>query len=141
MSERNKLKEKAITDGDKNAEIEFKRKGKEIKKALIEDEKLYYMNDFTENKDLSATWRTAKVLLGENTNLAPTAIKTTLENGEVEVVTSPKKLANIFNKYFRRKIELLREKTNKEPEIPPCERLTEWLRKRGQHPYTPSSLK
>ena len=100
MCERNNLKEKAAIHGDKNSEIEFKRKGKEIKKALIEDEKLYYMKDFSVNNELSATWRTAKTVLGENVNLSPTAIKNTSESGEVEVVTSPKKLANIFNKFF-----------------------------------------
>ena len=134
MCERNNLKEKAAIHGDKNSEIEFKRKGKEIKKALIEDEKLYYMKDFSENNELSATWRTAKTVLGENVNLSPTVIKNTSESGEVEVVTSPKKLANIFNKFFRKKIQLLREKTNKEPEIAPCERLRKWLAKRPDPP-------
>ena len=134
MEERNNLKKEAVAEGNKVAEKEFKKKGKEIKKALINDEKLYYQKDFGESKDVSAAWRTAKVILGENNNLAPTVIKNTTENGEVEMVTNPKRLANIFNNYFRKKIKLLREKTNHPPATPPCERLKKWLAKRGDPP-------
>ena len=134
MIERNALKEQATTEGDKEAEKKFKKKGKEIKKALIEDEKKYYQKDFGENMDISSAWRTAKVILGENNNLAPTAIKTTSENGEVEMVTNPKRLANLFNNFFRRKIQLLREKTDQPPAIPPCQRLSNWLAQRDSPP-------
>ena len=40
--------------------------------------------------DISSAWRTAKVLLGENINLAPTVLKTTSANGEVEMMKNPK---------------------------------------------------
>ena len=40
--ERNNLKEEAVKTGDKDAEKKSKLKGKEIKKALIEDELSYY---------------------------------------------------------------------------------------------------
>ena len=50
------------------------------------------------------------------------------------MVTNPKRLANIFNNYFRKKIQLLREKTNQQPVKPPCERLSKWLAKRSDPP-------
>ena len=84
--------------------------------------------------DISTAWKTVKVVLGENRNLAPTAIKTVLDNGEVDVVTNPKKLANLFNNFFRRKIERLREKTNHPPSKSPHDRLKSWLNKRDEPP-------
>ena len=105
MKERNALKELATTTNDKAAEKEFKKKGKLIKKALKEDEKKYFQKDFGEKMDVSSAWRTARNILGQNMNLAPTAIKATNEDGEFEMVTNPKKLANMFNNFFRRKIQ------------------------------------
>ena len=140
MLERNALKEEAAGTGNKEAEKKFKKKGKEIKKALIEDEKQYYAKDFGEKLDSSSAWRTAKVILGDNSNLAPSVIKTTSENGDVEMVTNPKKLSNIFNNYFRKKIKMLREKTNQPPRIPPTERLRKWLACR-EDPPPPFELK
>ena len=134
MMERKALQEQATHIGDKIALKKAKKKGKEIKKALIEDETEYYKKDFGEQMDLSSAWRTARVILGENNNLAPTAIKATSENGDVELVTNPKRLANMFNNYFRTKIQLLREKTNQPPVIPPSERLRKWLVQRGDPP-------
>ena len=64
---------------------------KKIKKALIEDEHIYYQNDFGENLDLSSAWRTARVILGENNNLSPTVIKTACDNGDIEMVTTIQK--------------------------------------------------
>ena len=101
MKDRNALKELATATGDKVAEKEFKKKGKLIKKALKDDEKKYYEKDFEEKMDSSSAWSTARTILGENKNLSPTAIKTTNGNGEVEMVTNPKKLANMFNNVFR----------------------------------------
>ena len=49
-------------------------------------------------------------------------------------MTNPKRLANIFNNFFRRKVQLLREKTNQPPQIPPSERLRKWLDKRASPP-------
>ena len=59
--------------------------------------------------DVSSAWRTARNILGQNMNLAPTAIKATNEDGEFEMVTNPKKLANMFNNFVSRKIQLLRQ--------------------------------
>ena len=109
MKERNTLKELATNTGDKEAEKKFQKLGKVIKKGLKEDEKQYFEKDFGEKMDLSSAWSTARVILGQNNNLAPTAIKTTSSKGEVEIVTNPKRLANLFNHFFRRKIQLLRE--------------------------------
>ena len=134
MKERNALKDLATTTGDKEAEKQFKKLGKLIKKGLKEDEKEYFKKDFGEQMDLSSTWRTARVILGQNNNLAPTAIKTTSDKGDVEIVTNPKRLANLFNTFIRRKVQLLREKTNQPPATPPCERLRAWLGKRDDPP-------
>ena len=48
MIERNALRELATTAGDKETEKQFKKKDKEIKKALIEDANKYYQKDFGE---------------------------------------------------------------------------------------------
>ena len=134
MMERSELKLKATKDGDKNAEKESKKKGKEIKKAVIEDEKEYFKKDFGDNSDTSRAWRTAKEILGVNKNLAPTVIKKKDENGDIEMVKNPQKLATMFNQFFRKKVEILRAKTNQPPEILPTERLKAWLSKRDRDP-------
>ena len=50
------------------------------------------------------------------------------------MVTNPLKMSNLFNQYFRNKVETLREKTNNPPTIPPTERLGRWLAKRDNPP-------
>ena len=86
--------------------------------------------------DISTAWKTANELLGNKKNLAPTAIKEVGENGETEIVTNPQKLANLFNNFFRRKVEKLRMKTNQPPEIPQAERLRQWISTRSESlPY------
>ena len=134
LKERKVLKEEAIATGDKNAEKEFKKKGKEIKKALAVDKDNYFKRDFMEQIDPATSWRTVKMILGQNNNLAPTVIKDTNEKGEVIFEANPKKLANKFNHYFREKIRLLREKTNQPPVVPPTLRLRSWLEKRETPP-------
>ena len=81
-----------------------------------------------------AAWSTAKFILGTNTNLAPTVIKKFDDKGDVEMVTNPQKLASMFNHFFRRKVEVLREKTNQPPSIPPTDRLRSWLSTRDSPP-------
>ena len=129
IMDRNALKLKAVKDADKIAEKEVKKLGKQIKKSIVKDEREYYSKDFGENIDSSVAWHTAKVILGMNSNLAPTVIKTSDEDGNFEMVTNPQKLANIFNKFFRKKVQTLREKTNQPPIISPTERLRSWLGK------------
>ena len=124
MKERNELKEEATHCGNKESEKEFKKKGKAIKKA----------KDFGDNTDSSTAWKTAKVILGMNNNLSPTVIKKKNEHGDVEMITNPLKMANLFNQYFREKVEVLREKTNKPPKITPTERLSRWLTETGTKP-------
>ena len=58
INERNCLKEEATKNGDSKAEKEVKKLGKEIKKAVVKDEKEYYEKDFGENADSSTAWRT-----------------------------------------------------------------------------------
>ena len=69
-----------------------------------------------------------------NKNLQPTCIKRKGDQGEIEYVTNPQKLADIFNLYFKDKVDKLREKTNKPPSIPPTERLQHWLEQRSTPP-------
>ena len=76
--------------------------------------------------DLSSAWGIARVILGENSNLTRMV--------KLNVVTNPKRLANLFNNLFRTKIQLLREKTNQPPAIPPCQRLRNWLAQRDEPP-------
>ena len=115
-------------------EKEAKRLGREIKKSLIKDEKDYYENKFGENVDIATAWRTANEIMGCNKNLAPSAIKHTNDKGETEVATNPKNLAEMFNTFFRKKVETLRNKTEQSPAIQPTERLKSWLRREGINP-------
>ena len=69
-----------------------------------------------------------------NKNLMPTVIKTKDEKGEVELVTNPGKLAEMFNNFFKNKVDKLREKTNLPPTIPPTRRLANWLATRDNPP-------
>ena len=140
MMERNTLEEEAVKNADKKAEKEAKKLSKQLKKAVEKDEKEYYKKDFGENMDSSSAWRTAKVILGVNNNLAPTVIKKVDDKGAVEMVTNPQKLANMFNNFFRKKVELLRQKTNKPPTVQPAERLKKWLDSRA-NPPPPFELK
>ena len=140
MQDRKVLKEEAVKTGDPILETEAKRVGKEIKKALENDKKEYFAKDFGEKVDPATAWRAANEIMGQNKNLAPTAIKQTDDKGETEIVTNPKKLADMFNTFFKRKVEKLREKTNHPPVIPPSERLQRWLTERGVDP-PPFNLK
>ena len=84
--------------------------------------------------DTSKAWRTAKVILGMNKSLTPTTIKTKNENDELETVTNPTKLANMFNQFFKQKVDKLRDKTNQPPKVQPVERLKQWLATRSSPP-------
>ena len=134
MLDRNALKEQAIENCDKTLEKDVKKKGREIKKALAKDEKEYYARDLNASLETSAAWNTAKSILGINNNLSPTVIKHTDEEGNMEMITNPQKLSNMFNHYFRKKVELLRQKTDSPPAIPPGDRLRSWLAQRESQP-------
>ena len=134
ISGRNAWKEVSVKFGYKSAEKIAKELGKEIKVAAVNDEKEYFKKDFGDNQDTSKAWKTAKVILGMNKNLMPTAIKNKDKNGDFELVTNPQKLADMFNQYFKSKVDKLREKTNQPPSVPPSERLQRWLEKRSSPP-------
>ena len=134
IKSRNSWKELAATKGSQSAEKFTKELGKEIKKAAAEDKKMYFNKDFSECGDRSNAWKTAKILLGVNNNLSPTVIKVKDTNGEVEHVTNPQKLAEMFNAFFKKKVEILRRKTDQPPVIPPVSRLREWLSRRSTPP-------
>ena len=140
MEERKVLKEEMTRQGDKVLAKEVKLISKEIKKAVKNDENEYYERGLDDKVDVSTAWKTANELLGNIKNLAPTAIKVIGNDGMTETVTNPQKLATLFNKYFRRKVETLRAKTNNPPVIPPSERLRKWLQTRDQPP-PPFALK
>ena len=75
-----------------------------------------------------------KIITGTTNNLSPTTIRTTNDNGELEHVTNPQRLAQLFNGFFKKKVEVLRKKTNRPPVIPPTTRLREWLSTRSNPP-------
>ena len=130
---RNSWKEVAVNCGYKSAEKIVKDLGKEIKQATEKDKDEYFNKDFGEGSDRSNAWKTAKVILGVNSNQSPTMIKVKNE-GEYQQVTDAKKLAELFNKYFKEKVDVLRKKTDQPPLISPAARLQEWLSKRSEPP-------
>ena len=133
MEEHKILKEEMTKHGDTDLAKEIKALSKEIVKAVKADEKDYYETGLGDKVDVYTAWRTANELLGSHKNLAPTAIKEIGMNGEVEIVRNPQKLATMFNKFFRRKVQRLRTKTeSKLPTISPTKRLRTWLQKREQ---------
>ena len=136
IGERKVLKEEAVKTVDQNLELEAKRIGKEIKKAFKIDEKKCYEGEFGEKIDPTSAWRTANEIMGNNKNLAPTAIKVANKKGETEIVTNLEKMSEHFNQFFRKKVE----KNDQPPAIPPKERLRKWLSEKGVNP-PPFSLK
>ena len=134
MKDKQALKEASMMSGDKVLMSEAKRLGKEIKKNIKKDEKMYYNTKFNENVDIKTAWSTANEILGTNKNLAPTGIKTTNAKGEEEFVTNPRKLAGMFNDFFKNKVQKLRATTNQPPKISPTVRLKSWLQKAGIKP-------
>ena len=140
MAARNSWKELAVKFGYKSAMKIVKDLGKDIKKAIVKDRKDYFNKDFGENCDRSNAWKTAKVILGVNNNSAPTVIKTKDPHGNYQEITNPLQLAELFNKFFKRKVDILRQKTNQPPAVPPALRLQEWLSKRST-PLPPFELR
>ena len=134
IEERNAWKELAVNNKYRTAERFSKELGKEIKKAITNDRRDYFNKDFGENCDRSNAWKTARVILGQNNNLLPTEIKNIDANGCHEQVTNPERLAELFNNFFKKKVDRLREKTDQQPTIPPEVRLQEWLSKRSCPP-------
>ena len=100
----------------------------------MKDKDIYFNKDFGECSDRSNAWKTAKVILGANNNLSPTAIKIKDENGHYQQVTDTRKLADLFNKFFKKKVDTLRQKSNQLPLISPVSRLQNWLSKRSIPP-------
>ena len=110
IAARNSWKEMAVKYGYKSAEKMSKELGKEIKKKLSEDKRVYFNKDFGECNDRSNTWKTAKIIMGVNNNSSPTTIKITDENGGVQNIRNPQQLAHLFNNFFKQKVEVLRKK-------------------------------
>ena len=133
MEERNVIKEEMTKNGDTELARELKVLNKAIAKAVKQDEKDYYKNGLEDKFDTSKAWKIAKELIGTTKNLGPTAIKKISENGEVETIRNPQKLAAMFNEFFRNKVKKLRNKTADHiPTISPLERLRKYLETRRQ---------
>ena len=129
IAERKVLQEEATATGNPILLSEFKLKAKEVKKASKLDLKEYHERDFGEDETIQKSWKTAKDILGMQKNLSPTSI---IHEGET--ITSPAKIANLFNNFFVSKVKALREKTATEPKVDPIQRLQNWVNKRGTLP-------
>ena len=140
ITERRSLQLRAISSDCKQLKKEFNRKNKEVKRRMKEDKKNYFEEKFKEC-DSKNVWRTANELLGSVKNLSPTNI---LHKEEVDcnpkMVTNPERIASIFNDFFVQKVKNLRQKSMKEPLIPPVERLRKLLAQRDEPP-PPFTLK
>ena len=137
---RNSWKEMAVKFGYKSAEKIAKDIGKEIKRATTEDKATYFNKDFGECCDRSNAWKTAKTIIGMNNNSSPTSIKVADVHGSVQHVRNPQQLAQLFNKFFKNKVDVLRQKTDRTPVVSPAARLKNWLSKRS-NPLPPFKIK
>ena len=135
-AEREVLQKEASESKDNLLMEEFKIKSKEVKKAVTKDKKIGQEKDLGESSSITMAWKTARNIMGTTKSSAPTAIK----GKDGELVTNPKKLAEMFNTFFLEKVSLLRAKTDKPPKILPTARLQQWLDKSGKCP-PPFSLK
>ena len=134
MEERKVLKEEMTRIGDTELSKEIKKVSRNIAKSIKRDEQKYFEQGLNDIEDVSKAWRTANELLGNKKNLAPTAVKVSDSKGHTEIIRNPKKLADLFNNFFKEKVQKLRLKTDLEPSIPPTERLMNWLNSREQPP-------
>ena len=66
-------------------------------------------------------------ILRQVDNKAPTKIK----HGN-KIITSPKALADTFNKIFQEKVKKLRAQTIDNPKVNPIDRLKAWMDKKGK---------
>ena len=109
--ERNVLHQEASKGSDKMLMEEFKIKCKEVRKAVKQDKKLGKIKSLSDNKSSNQAWRTARSILGSTKSMSPTAIR----NQDGSLVTTPSKLATIFNNFFLDKVRLLRAQTDSPP--------------------------
>ena len=128
IKDRNALQEEASKTGDVELMEEFKKKAKEVKKAVDEDKKHGMSKDLGDNVSSQDAWRVARNILGIKKNVAPTLIK----DDDGSLITNPAKIANKFNQFFIEKVKTLRVKTNSAPLIDPVLRLDQWLNKRQE---------
>ena len=123
---RNALQEEATRTKCGILMKEFNLLSKEVKKAVAKEEKEFFERGFDDGMDSTKAWRTANELLGTVKKLSPTAIVHQKDGDESpEMVTNPLKMADIFNKDFKRKITLLRQKTATAAVIEPATRLAQ----------------
>ena len=64
---------------------------------------------------MTKAWRMANELICITKYLDPSLIKHQDDLGKPELVTSHKNIATIFNTYFRKNVEILRNKTGQQP--------------------------
>ena len=130
--ERKVLQEEAASSGDTVLLEELKIKRKEVKEAVVDDQKMGKTRDLNDNVSSSQAWKAARSILGITKNMSPTSIKDT----DGTLVTNPTKIASIFNDFFLEKVRKLRTQTNTPPKIEPVVRLQQWLDKKENPPPT-----
>ena len=107
IEDKKAVSEEFVKSGNINLRKESNRLGKDIKKKIKVDEKQYFENIFGGGFESKNAWSMAKEIIGMNKNLSPTAIKLMNAKGEIELVRSPKKLAEAFNRFFMEKVRKL----------------------------------
>jgi hypothetical protein len=126
MEERNALKEEATKLSDDQLFNEDKRKRTEVKARLEKEEIEFHKNKLHDaNLTIKKVWKTVYDILGQVDNKAPTKIM-----DDDKIITSPKALANVFNKMFQDKVRKLRTQTRNAPKVNPIDRLKAWLDKK-----------
>ena len=92
-----------------------------VTKKVIKNEKLHYFRTKLQTK--STMWKTISELTGKTKVITPSKII----NG-VEVITSPKKIANHMNDFYIEKIAKIRREFNK-PKVDPINILNKIIKK------------
>ena len=88
---------------------------------------MYFNENIDVKRDPATAWKRVNEFLGVNRNQSPTEIVRQNLHGQNEHVNDPSIMATEFNKFFRSKIDNLRNKTDKPPSVCPTQRLKAWL--------------
>ena len=101
--ERKVLQEEAASSGDTVLLEELKIKRKEVKEAVVDDQKMGKTRDLNDNVSSSQAWKAARSILGITKNMSPTSIKDT----DGTLVNNPTKISSMFNDFFLEKVRKL----------------------------------
>ena len=128
MKTRDLIRERARISGDPDLWSQYKSLRNKVNKLVNSDRKTYYDKMYEchhDNKDVGATYRTAKNQAGLKKNTSPTNF---LHDGRK--ITDPQEMADIMLKTFSDKTEQLKRELPP-PTIDPCATLLESLDKWG----------